>query len=161
CRISVKRYTEAVQAGIDSRAMQVGPLVLLAALLAGCQAKGPAPSAGVRGISASNPLILSADGITDRETAPSNSPNTPTKAGAEDELPDGPASFDADDQGNLYIADPLRNRIAVFDSRGGYQRAVQNGFSADRVFIDATGTLMARNASSGAWQRISESGASP
>jgi hypothetical protein len=66
-----------------------------------------------------------------------------------DELPEGPAAFDVFDDGSLLIADPLSNRLAVFSSRGEYQKEFKIGFAADDVTIMPGGLILVREASTG------------
>lgn len=55
--------------------------------------------------------------------------------GAKDELPDGPAGFDVFEDGSFVISDPLRRRLAVFDSLGKFRQEWKPGFVADSVTI--------------------------
>lgn len=66
-----------------------------------------------------------------------------------DELPEGPAAFDVFEDGSLLIADPLNQRLALFSSRGDYQKEFKIGFAADDVTIMPGGLILVREASTG------------
>lgn len=78
--------------------------------------------------------------------------------GAEDELSDGPSSFDVMADGRLAIADPLARRIAVFDQAGAFSEAIPVGFAVDGVVARRSGFPLARNASTGDWYEPSSDG---
>ncbi len=54
-------------------------------------------------------------------------------AGSEDELPEGPASFDVLPAGGLVICDPLQQRLVFYDQQGAFLNARSLGFSPLRV----------------------------
>ncbi len=62
-------------------------------------------------------------------------------AGGEDELPQGPQSFDVLDDGGFVITDPLQRRIVFYNSLGQYLEAWQFGFPANRITIREDGFL--------------------
>ncbi len=63
--------------------------------------------------------------------------------GYEDELPEGPTSFDVLKDGGFAISDPLQNRLVMYDSLGDYRSARMLGFSALRVkSLDNAGDLL-------------------
>lgn len=72
-----------------------------------------------------------------------------TKA-AEDHLPRGPAAFEIGSKGELILADPLRNRLVIFDSKGSFQREIAVGFAVDRIRETASGEYTVRRATTGA-----------
>ncbi|MCL4368752.1 MAG: 6-bladed beta-propeller [Actinobacteria bacterium] len=49
-----------------------------------------------------------------------------------------PTGVEADAQGNVYVTDPTRNRIVVFDAQGRYQREVSLESQPLALFIDGT-----------------------
>ncbi len=54
-------------------------------------------------------------------------------AGAEDELPQGPASFDVLPDGGFVVSDPLRERLVYYDSMGKFIREEALGVAAGSV----------------------------
>lgn len=54
-------------------------------------------------------------------------------AGAEDELPQGPTSFDVLPDGGFVISDPLRERLVYYDSMGKFIREEALGIAAGSV----------------------------
>jgi hypothetical protein len=69
--------------------------------------------------------------------------------GGSDELPEGPAGFDVFEDGSFLIADPLRQRLAVFDPNGKFLRALNIGFAADEVTITQRDSIQVRQANTG------------
>jgi hypothetical protein len=69
--------------------------------------------------------------------------------GAEDERPEGPDSFDVLEDGSLLVTDPIRNRIAIFDSQGRFRQTWKIGFAADSVTSFANGSTLVREARTG------------
>lgn len=55
--------------------------------------------------------------------------------GAEDELPEGPLSFDVADDGVIVVSDPLRLRLVFYDSLGTYLEERPVGFAATGVTL--------------------------
>jgi hypothetical protein len=55
---------------------------------------------------------------------------------AEDHQAEGPQSFDVLEDGGLAIADPLKNRLAIYSNAGVYQRAIEVGGSISNVRIE-------------------------
>jgi hypothetical protein len=70
-------------------------------------------------------------------------------AGGQDELPAGPSAFDVFDDDSFLIADPLRQRLAVFDAKGKFLRELKVGFAVDSVTITANGSIQVRQANTG------------
>ena len=54
-------------------------------------------------------------------------------AGGSDELPQGPGSFAVMDDGSYLVADPVRKRLAIYDSKGSYRSQWPIGFAAGSV----------------------------
>ena len=54
-------------------------------------------------------------------------------AGGPDDLPEGPAGFEVMSDGRLLVADPLRNRIAIYDASGTYKGEWQVGFPVGSI----------------------------
>jgi len=80
--------------------------------------------------------------------------------GAVDERPEGPDSFDVLDDGSLLVTDPIRNRIAVFDSQGKFRQTWKIGFAADSVTALANGLILVREARTGQSHAFSAEGRS-
>lgn len=78
--------------------------------------------------------------------------------GAEDELPQGPQSFEVLEDGGLVIADPLRQRIVFYDSLGNYIDAWHIGFSANHVARMEDGFLNVVSATTGESFLLDETG---
>lgn len=78
--------------------------------------------------------------------------------GAEDELPQGPQSFDVLEDGGLVIADPLRQRIVFYDSLGNYIDAWHIGFSVNHVARREDGFLNVVSATTGESFLLDETG---
>jgi hypothetical protein len=78
-----------------------------------------------------------------------NSKLTVSSGGPED-LPQGPDGFDVSERGLFLITDPLRQRLALFNSDGAYQSEWPIGFPADSVTALPDGSVVIRNAHSGA-----------
>lgn len=78
--------------------------------------------------------------------------------GAPDELPEGPEGFDVFDDRTLLIADPLRDRLAEFDSKGVFKQEWRIGFAADSVTVTSTGLVLVREASTGALHAFDREG---
>ena len=76
----------------------------------------------------------------------SSSPSLGFTPGGVDELPEGPEGFDVLDDGRLIIADPIRLRVALFDSNGLYQRSWPIGFAADSITVGSDGAVLIREA---------------
>jgi hypothetical protein len=87
-----------------------------------------------------------------QETAgPQNgdSANLSVWPGAADEPPEGPNGFDVLDDGSFLISDPLRGRVAVFDSQGKFLEAWKIAFAADSVTLIPKGLVLVHEASTG------------
>jgi len=61
-------------------------------------------------------------------------------AGAEDELPQGPASFDISSDGGVVVTDPLKQRIAFFDAQGRFVKDIEMGFTPREVWLTDNGS---------------------
>jgi hypothetical protein len=67
--------------------------------------------------------------------------------GGEDELPQGPVSFDVADDGAFVVSDPLRDRLVFYDSLGAYLEEWSIGFAATSVtFVQGGNTVEATSA---------------
>ena len=71
-------------------------------------------------------------------------------AGAEDELPQGPASFDVTPDGGVVLTDPLKQRLVWFDSQGRYVKEIALGFTPHEVWLADNGSPRVE-ASGGMW----------
>jgi len=69
--------------------------------------------------------------------------------GAPDELPEGPDAFDVLNDGGFLISDPLRRRLARFNSQGNFVAEWKVGFSSDDIVALAGGLVQVREASTG------------
>ena len=94
------------------------------------------------------PAVLVSSTI-DVASAEEDNTNLLISPGAPDELPEGPEGFDVLDDGTLLITDPLRNRLAAFDSQGHFKRDWNIGFAADSVTAAPGGLILVREASTG------------
>src|SRR5262249_7774029 len=61
-------------------------------------------------------------------------------AGAEDELPAGPSSFDITPDGGVVLTDPLKQRLVWFDSEGRFVKEMPLGFTPRQVWLADNGT---------------------
>ena len=75
-----------------------------------------------------------------------------------DDLPQGPDGFDVSDLGLYLITDPIRKRIALFDSGGAYRSEWAVGFRADSVTVLADGSAEVRDASTGVVHLFDQNG---
>jgi hypothetical protein len=71
-------------------------------------------------------------------------------AGAEDELPNGPASFDVSADGGVVVTDPLKQRLVYFDSEGRFVKDMALGFTPREVWLADNGTPRVQ-AAGGMW----------
>jgi|SRR6267143_1363760 len=69
--------------------------------------------------------------------------------GAADEPAGGTTGFDVLEDGSLLITDPLRNRVALFNSHGVFRKAWKIGFAADSLTVTAKGVVLVREATTG------------
>lgn len=69
--------------------------------------------------------------------------------GGPDEQPEGANTFDVFEDGSFLIADPLRQRLAIFDSRGKFLRELKVGFAVDSLTITTNGLIQVRQANTG------------
>jgi hypothetical protein len=128
--------------------------IILSGLLVGAAPAGhPAPELSARLISLTRTIRIPVKTLsgTDGPAAAQNAePATLMIApGAADERPEGPDGFDVLDDGSFLVTDPIRNRIAVFDSQGKFRQAWKIGFAADSVTALANGLTLVREARTG------------
>jgi hypothetical protein len=69
--------------------------------------------------------------------------------GGPDEPAEGASTFDVFEDGSFLIADPLRQRLAIFDSRGKFLRESKVGFAVDSLTITTDGLIQVRQANTG------------
>ena len=63
--------------------------------------------------------------------------------GYEDELPDGPTSFDVSPDGGFVITDPLQSRIVFYDANGAFSSEKTMDFAPTRLqLLDAPGDIL-------------------
>jgi hypothetical protein len=88
-------------------------------------------------------------------------PDDPTlltiSVGGEDELPQGPQSFDVLEDGSFVIADPVRERLVFYDPEGNYESDQPIGLAAMSVSLNG-GSTAVRGAKTGAFFLIDETG---
>lgn len=115
-------------------------------LLTGC-------NSGSQHVQARSPRVVALNRTVQIPTVNLGSLADPAKltvtTGGPDELPQGPNGFDVASDGRLLIADPLRQRIAVFNPTGGYISEWRLGFGPDSITILADGTALVRESNSG------------
>ncbi len=80
--------------------------------------------------------------------------------GSEDELPQGPQGFAVMPDGALVVADPLADRLVVFDEQGTFRRSLEIGFAADSIRLEDRG-LLVRKAYTGEEYFIDPAGGTP
>src|ERR1051325_10893615 len=103
-----------------------GAASLLLCLAAGCGAdRSQAPAAGASGntpraIPPTCSITIAAEQVRDPALAANKAALTLT-AGAADEPPEGPTGFDVMPDGGFLVADPVRSRLASFDSQGKFR----------------------------------------
>jgi hypothetical protein len=78
--------------------------------------------------------------------------------GAEDELPRGPQGFDVLHDGGFVVADPLRDRLAFYDSAGAYGGDLALGMAVMSVTVLDDGQLEVREALTGDYFVVDELG---
>jgi len=111
-----------------------------------------APEAGVRTISLTRVVRIPVTKLNTQETAATVGGDVGTltlSAEAPDEPPEGPNGFDVVDDGSFLVTDPLRRRIAVFDSQGKFRQEWKIGFAADSVTVIPSSLILVREASTG------------
>jgi len=99
-------------------------------MLTFCSEPGGQP--GVRQVSVSRTVEIPLQ-IYAAEGAALDPQTLTATAGAEDELPQGPASFDVLPDGGFVISDPLRERLVYYDSMGKFIREEALGAAAGSV----------------------------
>jgi len=78
------------------------------------------------------------------------------RKGGEDELPQGPSSFDVMSDRSFVIADPLLRRIVRYDSLGNFISATDVGMRVSRVRRETDGDLYLKNFSTDAEYMLTE-----
>ena len=78
------------------------------------------------------------------------------RKGGEDELPQGPSSFDVMADRSFVIADPLLRRIVRYDSLGNFISATDVGMRVSRVRRETDGDLYLKNFSTDAEYMLTE-----
>jgi hypothetical protein len=115
-------------------------LACAAALAAGCSGKETATNAPPQAAPAkASPLSLTrsvtipAAVVPDPATVQGNPGALTLSEGGDDELPEGPTTFDVLSDGGFVIADPLRQRLVFYDSSGKFRFDLLIHFPAERV----------------------------
>jgi|SRR5580704_4252650 hypothetical protein len=128
-------------------------LFLVTALMAGNAGGGPRGSGSeVRTIALTRVIRIPVSALSVQESAElqdGDSANLAAWPGAADEPPEGPNGFDVLDDGSFLISDPLRSRIAVFDSQGKFRGAWKIAFAADSITVIPKGLVLVHEASTG------------
>jgi hypothetical protein len=70
-------------------------------------------------------------------------------AGGPDEPPEGTTGFEVTDDGRYLVSDPVRRRIAIYNSSGAYQGEWRVGFPVDSITQTAKGVFQLHAADSG------------
>ena len=111
--------------------------LLMATLMAGSQATGSPAEANIRVIPVTRvvriPLIALNDGMT--ANLATDFSGLAVSRGGVDETPEGPDSFDVNDNGSFLVTNPLLGRLSQFRPEGKFQRSWPLGFAADGVNI--------------------------
>lgn len=81
-----------------------------------------------------------------------------TTSGGEDELPQGPESFEVLPDGGFVIADPLQRRVVFFDSLGNYVAVWPIGLAVNSITLREGGEFAVRQANSGDYFFIDQRG---
>lgn len=123
------------------RSRNTGCLLLASSFVftAACSTKTSTPPAAIPTKPSVIPLARSitipARVAADPAVAPSDAGILTMTEGGDDELPEGPTSFDVLPDGGFVIADPLRQRIAFYDSTGKFISDLLIYFSAERLRV--------------------------
>lgn len=136
---------------IFARAMLRAVFVGCALLLSALPAARSQPEPSVRTIARARVIHIPFKTLSAEKTnaAPLPINTLLVSAGGPDELADGPSTFDVFDDGSFAIADPLRERLAVFDAKGKFLRELKVGFAIDSLTITASGAIQVRQANTG------------
>jgi hypothetical protein len=99
-----------------------------------------------RAASGSPPALISKSSVVQLpvafiEQGGNNREKLAISAGAEDELPDGPASFDITADGSFVIADRLKRRLVLYNDRGEFVRDIPLDFTPADVWVTASGAV--------------------
>jgi hypothetical protein len=97
--------------------------------------------------------------LAEGETAESAPPERLLIApGAEDELPEGPNAFEVLPGERFVVTDPLRRRLAVYDTNGKFVTQWPIGFVADLINLTASGRAAVRDAGTGEVRTFDQQG---
>src|SRR5262249_43322768 len=154
--ISKPRFAQEAAAIIFPQAMLRGVLAVCALVLCGLPAapwfsQSP-PESSVRRVVRTRVIHIPLTTLGPEKGGPTRPLPIDTllvSAGGQDELPAGPSAFDVFDDGSFLIADPLRQRLAVFDAKGKFLRELKVGFAVDSLTITANGSIQIRQANTG------------
>ena len=111
-----------------------------------CTEKGsPGATSTVRVIAMSLPVVRIPvrvwNGDTSRSALLQKPESLAMTVGGEDELPQGPQSFEVLHDGGFVITDPLQQRLVFYDSLGKYLDSWWMGFPANSVALMESGEL--------------------
>ena len=117
--------------------LSAGCVLLLAA---GCSSretasKAPPPAAPAKAspLSLTRAVTIPAAVVADPARAQGSPGILTLSEGGDDELPEGPTTFDVLSDGGFVIADPLRQRLVFYDPSGQFRFDLVIHFSAERV----------------------------
>jgi len=126
----------------ERRGLGIGGWGLVCALLlaVGCSSKetaskAPPPAAPAKAspLSLTRSVTIPAAVVSDPATAQGSPGVLTLSEGGDDELPEGPTTFDVLSDGGFVIADPLRQRLVFYDPSGQFRFDLLIHFSAERV----------------------------
>ena len=111
--------------------------LLMATLMAGGQATGSPTEANIQVAPIIRVVRIPLIALSDEMTADlaTDFSGLAVSRGGVDETPEGPDSFDVNDNGSFLITNPLLGRLSQFSSEGRFQRSWPLGFAADSVNI--------------------------
>jgi hypothetical protein len=107
----------------------------------------------IREISAFRTISIPVQWVDETEPVPEK---LTLRRGGEDELPQGPTSFDVITDGSFVIADPLLRRIVRYDSLGQFMADTDVGMRISRVRMETDGDLYLKNFSTATEYMLTE-----
>jgi hypothetical protein len=107
-------------------------------------ATSPAPTAApqTRVLERPTATITLPVSVVDGDVSEGSPDRLTIRAEKEDREAEGPQSFDVLPDGNIVVADPLRDRLLVFDRRGGAVQRIEVGVSARTVAVAGAGDAL-------------------
>jgi len=119
------------------------PAVLLAFLGAACSRNNPTqpknqippPSGKATPVALTRSIVIPARVAANPSGAPPEAGVLTLSEGGDDELAEGPTSFDLMQDGGFVVGDPLQKRLAFYDAAGKFRSEAQIAFAAERVRV--------------------------